>query len=211
MSETPIVQPMEMSLNYVWMLPPDYKGLRQSLETKGYTLKQQIRGSLILIAKKGTVEILVNPERRVLAIGSETSSKDILLASEDLEKAYLEIGMEASNLIFIEFLGNYSFQSTASPLKKLNALKIEGDLLPKIGAVLGKDIVTVGLRLTTKDSNPTSMSWLNLNIEPLYPSANKSYLITIVFRGLKEEVLEFVKYIEKRIPKIIEKIEESPR
>jgi hypothetical protein len=71
--------------------------------------------------------------------------------------------------------------------------------------------VTVGLRLTTKDSNPTSMSWLNLNIEPLYPSANKSYLITIVFRGLKEEVLEFVKYIEKRIPKIIEKIEESPR
>src|SRR4030067_1289209 len=129
-----------MSLNSVWMLPPDYKGLRQSLEAKGYTLKQQIRGSHIVIAKKGTVEILVNPERRVLGIGSETSSKDILIASEDLEKAYFEIGMESSNLLFVEFLGNYTLQSTVSPLKKLNALKIEGDILAKIGSVLEKDI-----------------------------------------------------------------------
>jgi hypothetical protein len=209
MSETPIVQPMEMTLNYLWMLAPDYKGLRRSLEAKGYTLKEQIRGSRVLIAKKGTIEILVDPQRRVLAITSETSTKDILLASEDLEKAYLEIGMEASNLVFVEFLGNYTFESAVSPLKKLNALKIQGDLLPKIGAVLEKDIVTVGLMLTTKDSNPTAMSWFNLRIEPLYPSANKNYLIKTVFRGLQGEVIEFVKYIEKRIPKIIEKIEES--
>ena len=174
MSETPRVQPIEMSLNSVWMLLPDYKGLRQSLEAKGYTLKQQIRGSHIVIAKKGTVEILVNPERRVLGIGSETSSKDILIASEDLEKAYFEIGMESSNLLFVEFLGNYTLQSTVSPLKKLNALKIEGDILAKIGSVLEKDIVTVGFSLSTKDSNPTASSWLSFNIEPLYPSANKS-------------------------------------
>ena len=64
-----------------------------------------------------------------------------------------------------------------------------------------------GIVLTTKGANPTSNNWLNLSIEPLPPSANKNYLIKTVFRGNKEEVLDFVKTIEKRIPKIIEKIE----
>lgn len=207
MAETPQVKPLEMSLNSIWMLQPDYKGIRQSLEKKDYTLKEQIRGSVIVIAKKGTVDILVNPERRVLSISSETSSKDLLTAYEDLEQTYLEVGLEPTNLLFVEFIGNYIFQSKLSPIKEISSLKIKGDVLAKIGAVLEKDIVPFGLVLTTKESNPTSNNWLNLSIEPLPPSANKSYLIKTVFRGKKEEVLDFVKTLEKRIPKIIEKIE----
>jgi hypothetical protein len=207
MAETPQVKPLEMSLNSIWMLQPDYKGIRQSLEKKDYTLKEQIRGSVIVIAKKGTVDILVNPERRVLSISSETSSKDLLTAYEDLDQSYLEVGLEPSNLLFVEFIGNYLFQSNFSPMKKLNSLKIEGDILAKIGTVLEKDIVPFGLVLTTKESNPTTNSWFSFSINPLPPSANKSYLITTVFRGKKEEVLDFVKNIEKRIPRVIEKIE----
>lgn len=207
MSEEPIIQPIEMSLNSVWILQPDYRGLRQSLESKGYTLKEQIRGSIIVIARKGTVEIFVNPERRVIGIRSETSSKDLLIASEDLDKSYFDMGMDSSNLMFVEFLGNYTFRSLANPLKKLNALKIEGDVLRKIGSVLESDIVTLGLNLSVKDANPTSYKWLDLSIEPLYPSANKNYLVKIVCRGNEKEVTEFVKYIEKRIPRIIEQIE----
>jgi hypothetical protein len=207
MSEEPEIQPIEMSLNSLWMMQPEYRGLRQSLEGKGYTLKEEIRGSVIVIAKKGTVEVFVNPERRVVGIRSETSSKDLFIAFEDLDKSYFEIGMDSSNLMFVEFLGNYTFKSLTSPLKKLNALKIEGNLLQKIGSVLEKDIATLGLHLSVKGANPTSCSWLDLSIEPLYPSANKNYLVKTVCRGDKKEVIEFVKYIEKRIPKIIEQIE----
>ncbi len=208
MSDTLKVQPLEMSLNFLWMLQPDYNGLRQSLDNKGYTRKDQLRGSLFIIAKKGTVEIFINPERRVLGILSETSSKDILTAADDLEQSYLEIGLEPTNLLFVEFIGNYIFQSTNSPLRKLNGIKLEGDLLPKIGAVLDKEIVTLGLNLSIKDSNPTESNWLNLQIDPLYPSANKSYIIKTVFRNKKkEEVLDFVKDIDKKLPKVIEKIE----
>jgi len=207
MTEAPVIQPVEMSLNSIWMLQPDYRGIRLSLESKGYTMKQQFRGSQIIIAKKGTVEVFVNPERRVLGVESETSSKDLLIASEDLEKSFTEVGMEPSNLLFVEFLGNYVLQSSASPLKKLSSLKIEGNLLAKIGAILEKEVAPLTLSLTAKDSNPASSNWLNLSIEPLYPSANKSYVIRVVFRGPKTEVTDFVKSIEKRIPKIIEQIE----
>lgn len=208
MTEEPKVQPLEMSLNYIWMLQPDYNGLRQSLDNKGYTRKNLLRGSIIIIAKKGTVEVFINPERRVLGIVSETSSKDLLTAAEDLEQSFLEIGMEPKNMLFIEFISSHIFKSTNSPLSKLNALKIENDLLPKLGNVLGKDIVTLGLNLSTKDSNPTESEWLSLVIEPLYPSANKSYVFRTVCRSIRKEgVIEFAKSIEKRIPTIVEKIE----
>lgn len=208
MSDAPKLQPLEMSLNTIWMLQPDYNGLRQSLDNKGYTRKDQLRGPLFVIAKKGTVEIFINPERRVLGILSETSSKDILTAADDLEGSYLEIGMEPTNLLFVEFVGSYIFQSTNSPLKKLSGIKLDGDLLPRIGSVLNEEIVNLGLNLTIKGSNPTESDWLNMVIEPLYPSANKSYVIRIIFRNKKkEEVFDFVKNIDKKLPQVIEKIE----
>jgi hypothetical protein len=209
MTETPKLKPLEMSLNFIWMLQPDYNGLRQSLDNMGYTRKESLRGSLIMIAKKGTVEIFINPERRVLGIESETSTKDILTAAEDLEKAYLEIGMEPKNLLFVEFIGNFIFPSLESPLKKMNSIKMENDLLSKIGVALEKDVVNMGLNITTKESNPTESEWLGLNIEPLYSSANKNYIIRAIFRGAKEKVFDFVKHVEKRLPKVIEKIEGS--
>jgi len=207
MSQTTKVRPMEMSLNSIWMLQPEYKGIRQSLENKGYTLKEQTRGILVVIASKGSIEIFVNPERRVLGIGSETSSKDLLVAYEDLDQVFLEVGMEPSNLMFVEFVGMYMVESTSSPLEKLSMLKIENDLLAKIGVVLEKDVATVGLSLTLKGANPTESNWFSLVIEPLYPSANKNYRVRVICRGRKEDVIDFVKNIEKRIPKIIDKIE----
>jgi hypothetical protein len=210
MSETPKARPIEMSLNFIWMLQPEYDGLRHSLDSKGYTRKDQLRGSIIIIAKKGTVEIFINPERRVLGILSETSSNDILTAAQDLEKVYLELGMEPANLLFVEFIANFILQSTTSPLQKLSAINLEGDLLQKIGTILEKKISTFGLNIAVKNSNPTDAEWLSLQIEPLYPSANKNYILKTVFRSKnKAEVFEFTKHIEKRIPKIIEKIELS--
>ena len=79
------------------------------------------------------MEIFINPERRVLGILSESSTNDILTAAQDLEQVYLETGMETTNLLFVEFIGNFIFTSTSSPLKKLTAIKVEGDLLQKIG------------------------------------------------------------------------------
>jgi hypothetical protein len=211
MSETePLeAQPIELSLNAMWMLQPDYRGVRQSLEAKGYTLVQQLQGPQIIIAKKGTIDIFVNLERRVLGIESETSLKDILLAFGDLEKTYQEIGMEPSNLIFLEFLGSYILNSKNSPLDKINSLRVQDKMLDKIGSILEKELAPLNLSLTVKGSNPTSTNWLNLIIEPLYPSTNKSYIIKVVFRGTTQEVVDFAKTIEKRIPRIIEQIEGS--
>ncbi|HLE75246.1 MAG TPA: hypothetical protein VI864_04285 [Candidatus Bathyarchaeia archaeon] len=207
MSQTTKVRPIEISLNSIWMLQPEYKGIRRSLENKGYTLREQTRGILVVIASKGSIEIFVNPERRVLGIGSETSSKDLLVAYEDLDQAFLEVGMEPSNLMFVEFVGTFMVESVSSPLGELCKLKFENDLLAKIGVVLEKELATIGLSLALKGANPTESNWLHLFIEPLYPSANKNYKVRVICRGNKDEVVNFVKTIEKRIPKIIDKIE----
>jgi hypothetical protein len=207
MSQAIKARPMEMSLNSIWMLEPEYKSIRQSLESKGYTLKEESRGILVVIASKGTIEIFVNSQRRVLGIGSESSSRDLLVAYEDLEQTFVDVGMEPTNLMFIEFIGSFMVESSKSPMEALSALKFENELLAKIGGVLEKDVSTIGLNITLKGSNPTESNWLHIVIEPLYPSQNKNYRVRIICRGKKEEVLGFVKTIEKRIPRIIEKIE----
>lgn len=203
------VQPIEISLNSIWMLHPEYRSLRQHLENRGYSLKEQARGSSIVLATKGSIEILVNLERRVLGIASETSTKDLLIACEDLEQIYEDLGVEPSNLLFYEFIGSYSADSSSSPLEKLGNLKIEGDLLAKIGSVLETELVPLGLNVTVKNGNPTSAEWMHLVVEPLYASANKKYNVRVICRGKKDEVVNFAKNIEKRITKIIEKLEVS--
>ena len=162
---------------------------------------------MTIIASKGTVEIFVNLQRRVLGIGSETSSKDMLAAYDDLDQTFTDIGMEPSNLMFIEFIGNFIVESPVSPIETLKGLKFENDLLMKIGVILEKDVANVGKNLTLKEANPTGSNWLHMVIEPLYPSPNKKYRVRTICRGDKEEVLKFVKNIEKRLPRIIEKIE----
>jgi len=99
--------------------------------------------------------------------------------------------------------------ASKSPLELMKTFTIEKDVLRKIGTILEEDVVTVGLKLTNKEGNPTSTDWFSMDIEPLYPTANKSYLIRTVFRGEKGKVITFLKKIEKRIQKVVKKLEET--
>lgn len=189
------------------MLQPEYRSLRRALENKGYTLRDEPHGPIVILAAKGSIEIFANLQRRVVGIGSETSAKDLLIAYEDLEQIYEELGIEPSNLMFYEFVGIFSVTSKTNPLQIMETITVAGDTLRKIGSILKKDIVTLGLSLTIKDGNPTSSEWLHLIIEPLYVSARKKYRVRVIFRGKKQEVIEFVKRIEKRSAKIIEELE----
>lgn len=209
MSSKVKIQPIETTLSSVWMLQPEYTGLRQALESKGYTLRESARGSEPILATKGSIEIFANVQRRVIGIRSETSTKDLLIAYEDLEQIYMDLGIESSNLIFYEFVGSFSATSAKSPLETLKTLKIEQNILQKVGTIVDKDLATLGLNLTTSDGNPTSPEWLRLTIEPLYVSANKNYLLRTVYRGKKEDVVAFISKIEKRASKIIGKLEEG--
>lgn len=207
MSQKVDSQPIDLTLSSMWILQPEYRSLRMALEAKGYTLRDLAQGPLIILATKGSIEIFANVQRRVIGTRSETSTRDLLIADEDLEHIYTELGVEPANLLFYEFLGVFSVTSPRNPLATMKSITLKQDIQRKIGSIFGKDLVTLGLSLTTKDGNPTALEWLHINIEPLYASASKRYRIRIVCRGKRHEVVDFVKKIEKRVSKIVEKIE----
>lgn len=209
MSSKIIIKPIEVQLTAIWMLQPDYTSFRHALEDRGYTLKDARSGSTIQIATKGSIEVVSNIARRTIGIVSEKSTRDLQIAQEDLEQIYQELGIEDTNLMTFEFVGRFVSTSTRSPLELMKTLTLENRVLEKIGGVLEEDIVTVGLKLTNKEGNPVSKDWLQITIEPLYPTANKSYQISIIFRGEKGRVIGFLKKIEKRLQKIVEKLEET--
>jgi hypothetical protein len=205
------IEPIEVSLSSVWMMQPEYGSFRRALESKGYTLKDLSNaiGPSMILATKGSVEISTNIERRTIAIRSETSTSDLLTAYSDIEQINLALGTEPTNVIFYEFIGIFVISSTQSPLKTISGLKLEKDALRKIGTILGKDLEMFGLPLAIRGGNPTSGEWFSLVIEPLYVSANKKYRLQVVYRGRKEDIVGFVKTVEKRAIKVIEELEGS--
>jgi len=162
---------------------------------------------MMRIATKGSIEVFTNVERRTIGVSSETSTKDLLVTYEDFEQIYKELGVEESNFMIHEFIGNFTATSTKSPIEVVKGLSIEGDVRRKIGSVMETELVPMGLDLTTVDGFPTSSAWLRLNINPVYVSANKKYALRVIYRGQLKEVLKFVKTIERRLKKIIEKLE----
>lgn len=205
-----VVQPIDLRLSSVLMLRPDYTTLRKALEARGYTPRDQVRGTTMTIAVKGSVEILSDVERRTMVVRSETSTRDLLIASEDLEQANRELGFEESNTLLYEFLANFSVISNKSPLKTTSAVPIDEKLLRKLGSILGKDLTPLALDLALKNENPTSTKWLRLTVGPLFVSANKRYLIRVVYRDALKEITSFIKTIEGRIKRIIDELE-SPK
>lgn len=203
------VTPIEVTLTTIWMLQPDYSSFRRALEDKGYTLKEMRAGATIQLATKGSIEVISNIERRTIGIVSEKSTRDLQIAQEDLEQIYLELGIEETNLLIFEFIGLFVATSTRSPLELIKSFNVENNVLQKIGSVLEEDIVPLGLKLTNKGGNPVSKDWFQITIEPVYPTANKRYQIRVIIRGEKGKVKSFIKNIEKRLTKIIEKLEET--
>lgn len=207
MSSQISVRPLDVRLTSIWMLQPDYTSFRRALEDKGYTLRDEARGSMVKIATKGSIEVFSNIERRTVGVSSETSTKDLRDTYEDFKQIYRELGIEESNFMIHEFIGRFSATSTKSPMDVIKRLTIGGDVMRKIGSIMEVELVPIGLRLTTKDGIPTTSEWLALDIDPLYVSANKKYLLRVVYRGELADVLKFVKTIERRLKKIIEKLE----
>lgn len=211
MSNGTKIEPLEASFSSVWMLQPVYGSFRHALESKGYTLKDlsTAGGPSITLATKGSVEIFTIIERRVIGIRSETSTSDLLAAHKDLKQIYEELAIEASNVMFYEFVGDYILTSARNPLKTMCTLKLEKDILRKIGTVLNKDLAMLGLNLSVRNGNPTSSEWFWLVVEPLYVSASKKYHLRVIYRGKEGELVDFINGLEKKAIKMIDELEGS--
>jgi len=203
------VTPAEVSLTTIWMLQPDYPSFQRALEDKGYVLKGMRTGARLQLATKGSIEVVSNIERRTTGIMSEKSTRDLQVAQEDMEQIYLELGVEANNLLTYEFVGLFIASSTRSPLDLMKSFNLENNILQKIGSALDEDIVPIALKLTSKEANPISKDWLQITVEPLYSTPNKRYQIHVIFRGEKEKVNKFIKKIETKLSAMIEKLEET--
>jgi hypothetical protein len=201
--------PFSMSIASVWMLGPDYIGIRSKLEERGYTVKgPEVERRPDLLATKGTVEVYVGSERRMIGIRGTTSTRDLADAYSDLMNICFDmLGIDSANILFHEFLGDLTVSTRADPMNVLTKINQNLRLVDKIGSVLGIKSSAMGLQVILKDSSPTSSKWLSIRFEPFFVSFNKRYRIQAVYRDSLESVIEFVKNFEARLKQIIEKLE----
>jgi len=205
------ILPLRMSIASVWMLSPDYIGIRKCLEERGYTVKgPEIERRPDLLATKGTIEVYSSSERRTLGVRGVTSTRDLVDAYMELMNVNLDIlGVDPANIMFHEFLGDLTVSTGADPMNVLTAVNQKIDVVRKIGGVLEIEASAIGLRIASKDRSPTTAKWLDLTIEPFFVSFHKRYHISIVYRDILDPVIKMVKYLETRLKQIINKLEKE--
>ncbi len=207
------IVPFSLSLASIWMLSPDFIGLRDKLEEKGYTVKgPEMQRAPDLLAVKGTVEVYASPERRLLGVRSQTSSTDVVTAYEELMSINIDVlSIDPTNIIFHEFIGDLTVSTGANPMDVLAKVSQRVEEVRRIGNVLGVDASSIGLRIAQKGSNPTSTKWLNLTIEPFFVSHSKRYRIQIVYRDELHKVKELVKHLDSKLKQILDELEKDVR
>lgn len=205
------ILPLRMSVASVWMLRPDYIGIRNYLEERGYTVKgPEIERRHDLLAIKGTIEVYSSAERRTLGVRGRTSPRDLVDAYSELMQINLDIlGVDPANIMFHEFIGELTVSTGADPMEVLTRVNQKIDVVPKIGSLLGIEASALGLRIISKGSSPTAEKWLNITIEPLFVSFHKRYRISIVYRDVLGSVIEMVKHLETRLKQIINRLEKE--
>ena len=203
--------PFRMTLASVWMLRPDYIGLRNALEEAGYTVTGvEVESKPDTLASKGTIEVFTNPERRTLGVRGLSSTVDLVESYNELMKINLKrLAIEPENILFHEFLGDFSVSTGSSPIEVLTKINEKIDVVPLIGNVLDMDVYALGLNIVSRKGSPTSPKWANFNIRPYFPSFNKRYLVSVVFRDELDLVTDFVKHIENKLENMFLKIEKD--
>jgi len=211
MTEKFIVVPLNQSIASVWMLRPDYTGMRNILEERGYTVKgPEIAQRPDLLAIKGTVEVFSSSERRTVGVRGLTSIRDLVDAYTELIKINFDsLGVDPENILFHEFIGNFTVSNSVNPMNVLSKVNQKVDVIRKIGSVFGIEASAIGLNIVLKGSSPTSKRWFNISIEPFFVSYSKRYHISIVYRDVLDSVTELVKHLENRLKQVVSKLEEE--
>jgi len=208
------ILPLNMSVASVWLLTPDYRGLRHHLEERGYTVKgPEVERRPDLVATKGTIEVHSNAERRTLGVRGQTSTKDLIDAYMELMNINFDIlGVDTANIIFHEFLGDFTVSTGADPMHVLATANKEVKVIHRIGEIFGIQASASAIRVVSvsKGSSPTSAKWFNMTIEPLYVSFHKRYHISIVHRDtISDPLVEMLKHLETRLKQVIKVVEQE--
>lgn len=205
------IVPSRMSIASVWMLRPDYIGIRNYLEERGYTVKgPEIDRKPDLVATKGTIEVYSNSERRTLGVRGLTSTRDLADAYKELIQINLDrLGVDPTNIMFHEFIGDFAVSTGADPTQVITTVNKKIDVIRKIGSIFKKETSGFGLQITTKGGNPTSAKWLNIRIEPLFASFHKRYHISIVHRDDLDIIIDLIKNLDARMKRVVNLLEKE--
>lgn len=203
------ISPLQLRLVSVWMLPPDYIGIRNFLEDRGYTTRGfELLPPPLILGEKGFVRVYSDIERRTLGVRGQMSPTDLVEAYSELMQVNLkDLGVNPDNIMFHEFAGDYSAITGRNPLEVMRKFGDQTDFLSKIQTKSGLDLAQISIGLGLRRTIPTSKEWGHFSIEPAYPSSNSRYHISIVYRNNLEDVLAFVKGIESTIRNILQELE----
>ncbi len=202
------------------IVPIETSDLLAGLQRHGYKIAKSPRIPIGLgasIETAGTVaqlgETEVDMDLRHGIIGVESgSSKDTIAGFRqllDILKNDLRMDPERSTW-FVETITELSIQGTQRAIAAIRDAYSESALVKAANKVLGEPTGFFGIRIGSKESEPSGPDWFDLRIEPMLRNL-EVYYVNLVYRSSDStKVLRFAEGIESKISEIIGVLEGHP-
>jgi hypothetical protein len=118
------------------------------------------------VARKGENMVYMDTSEGTIGVSGK-SSGDVIGAFEDITNIILNnLGVNLNlNAWFNEIDAHYRVETGSSPVSNISRMIEDNPIYPKINAIIGEDVGSFSLRLSSKNSLPNSENWYDIGIE----------------------------------------------
>lgn len=193
-----------LSLNTLFVLHPDLSVLIHFLKERGYG-PPNVPG---IIAQKANVLINSDNQRKVIGVNSLSSETLAGGFQELIEVMEKDMGMDLNkSTFFYELIGAYRIKVEHNPLKEINSVLENSEIVRKINKAIGDDTALFSLRFVPKGKRPDSTEWFDIKIEPIFTIPNNMYFVSTIYRSRnRNKVVDFLFQLETKVTQIINSI-----
>jgi hypothetical protein len=195
--------------------------LLAALQKRGYKVGQPPRMPIGLgasieaaaagpIAQLGETTVDVDLSRAILGIES-SSSKEALTGFKqllDIIRKDLHVDPE-QNTWFVETIAELNVEGTKDAISAIRNAYADDALVRTATKMLGEETGFFGIRIGSKESEPSGPNWFDLRIEPLLRNPGVYYLSLVYRNSDGAKVLRFADGMDPKISQIVSSLEAS--
>jgi hypothetical protein len=162
------------------------------------------------IAQLGETTVDVDLGRAVLGVES-SSSKEALTGFNQLlgiMRKDLHVDIEHDTW-FVETIAELNVQGTKDAISAIRDAYADDALVRTATRMLGEETAFFGIRIGSKESEPSGPNWFDLRIEPLLRNPGVYYLNLVYRNSDSARVLRFADVMDPTISEIMSSLEAS--
>jgi len=164
-----------------------------------------------IVAGKGDIFIRIETPRRIVAVHA-SSIDSVVFEMESLEDLIRKVfDVDGPNMAkYYESVAAVTIKTDQNLLENWASYHEKLPLLKEASKIIGAEASLFGVRLAPVGQGPNQPNWFDIRIEPFVDMPTDYHSIQVIYRrSNRQEVMEFVKSLEKSLTALASLVEQG--